>query len=52
MPERYEICAVFEVPDPKTLLRYARRQHRECYPPGTTDRPPRPNDVAARSWRA
>src|SRR5947209_3318923 len=47
MLERYEIRAVFRIDDPAKLIRYARRRHRQCYPPGTQDAPPRPKDAAA-----
>lgn len=47
MPERYELRAIFEVEDPEKLIRYAARRHRECYPPGTKDAPPRPHDAAS-----
>ena len=47
MPERYELRAFFEVEDEKKILEYAVRRHRQCYPPGTKDAPPRPRDVAS-----
>jgi len=47
MPERYELRAVFEVEYPENLIKYARRRHRECYPPGTENAPPRPRDIAS-----
>jgi hypothetical protein len=47
MPERYELRAFFEIEDKDRLLEYARRRHRECYPPGTKDAPPPPRDVAS-----
>lgn len=47
MDQQYELKAVFEVNDPKRLIRYARRRHRECYPPGTKDAPPAPRDIAS-----
>lgn len=44
MPNRYELRAIFEVEDAKRLLKYARRRHRACYPPGTEDAPPKPRE--------
>lgn len=47
MDQRYELKAIFQIQDPKRLIRYARRRHRECYPPGTKDAPPAPRDIAS-----
>lgn len=45
MNDEYELRAVFAVQDAEELLRYARKQHRQCYPPGTKDAPPVPRQI-------
>ncbi len=47
MGQRYELKAIFEGKDPTRLIRYARRRHRGCYPPGTKDAPAAPRDIAS-----